>query len=85
MTTNMIIFFMTFWKYLRLPEEWTRHGIGRVVIRDSAFSLSAISGEENCGALCWSDAEIDRSVIMLFLTLCSLQVIKSSLSSNMTY
>ncbi|KAI9569495.1 hypothetical protein HD554DRAFT_2091597 [Boletus coccyginus] len=66
-TTNMIIFFMTFWRYLRLPTKWTRQGVGRVVMRDSALSLSAIS------------------VIMLFLTLCSFQVIKPTMSGNITY
>ncbi|KAF8550729.1 hypothetical protein OG21DRAFT_373642 [Imleria badia] len=47
MTTNVIIFFMTFWRYFRLPAKWTE-GMGRVVMRDSAFSLGAITGEEFC-------------------------------------
>jgi hypothetical protein len=85
MTTTLIIFFMTFWRYLRLPEQWTRHGIGRVVLRDSALSLSAISGEEAFGVCYWSDADIDRSVMMLFMTLCSLHVIKPSMSGNIIY
>ncbi|KAI9572013.1 hypothetical protein HD554DRAFT_1750440 [Boletus coccyginus] len=42
-TINLIIFFMTFWRYLRLPAKWTQQGVGRVVMRDSALSLSAIS------------------------------------------
>ncbi|KAI9569457.1 hypothetical protein HD554DRAFT_2091264 [Boletus coccyginus] len=42
-TTNMIIFFMTFWRYLRLPTKWTRQGVGQVVMQDSALLLSAIS------------------------------------------
>jgi len=67
MTTNVVLFFMTFWRYLRLPEKWTREGLGRVVLRDSAMSLSAIS------------------VMMLFLTLSGLQVIKPSMSGNITY
>ena len=43
MTTNIAIFFMTFWRHLRLPTKW-QQGLGRVVFRDSAISLSAISG-----------------------------------------
>ncbi|KAI9572563.1 hypothetical protein HD554DRAFT_1324678 [Boletus coccyginus] len=66
-TTNMVVFFMTFWKYLRLPARFTRQGIGRVVMRDSTLSLGAIS------------------VIMLFLTLCSFQVIRPRMSGNITY
>jgi hypothetical protein len=85
MTTTVIISFMTFWRYLRLPEKWTRHGLGRIVLRDSALSLSAISGEEAFGVCRWSDADIDRSGMMLFMTLCSLQVIKPSMSGNITY
>lgn len=44
MTTTMVIFFMTFWRYLRLPAKWTRQGVGRVIFRDSALTLAAISG-----------------------------------------
>ncbi|KAH0836432.1 hypothetical protein J3R83DRAFT_8037 [Lanmaoa asiatica] len=93
MTTNLLIFFMTFWRYLRLPASWTQQGVGWVVFRDSAWSLSAISG--GCvfflywppvvGFVVWSDADIDWSVVMMFLTLCSLDVIKPSMSGNTTY
>ncbi|KAF9220664.1 hypothetical protein BS17DRAFT_810566 [Gyrodon lividus] len=43
MTINIIIFFMTFWKYLRLPMKWTHGNIGWVILRDSALTLLAIS------------------------------------------
>lgn len=85
MTTNVVIFFMTFLRYFRLPTKWTREGLGRIVIRDSAISLAAISGEE-CGLrFVARDVDIDRLVIMLFLTLCSLEVIKPSMSGNITF
>ncbi|KAF8448721.1 hypothetical protein L210DRAFT_855316 [Boletus edulis BED1] len=67
MTTNVIIAFMTFWRYFRLPVKWTRGALGRVVLRDSACSLGAIT------------------VIMLFLTLSSLEVFKFAMSGNITY
>ncbi|KIJ60850.1 hypothetical protein HYDPIDRAFT_116712 [Hydnomerulius pinastri MD-312] len=67
MATNMLIFFMTFWKYFSLPTEWTHGDIGRVVFRDSALSMIAVS------------------LLMLFLTLCTLGVIKTSMSGNVTY
>ncbi|KAG6381862.1 hypothetical protein JVT61DRAFT_476 [Boletus reticuloceps] len=67
MTTNVIIAFMTFWRYFRLPVKWTRGALGRLVLRDSACSLGAIT------------------MIMFFLTLCSLEVIKFSMSGNITY
>ncbi|KIK96055.1 hypothetical protein PAXRUDRAFT_337043 [Paxillus rubicundulus Ve08.2h10] len=67
MTTNILIFFMTFWKYIRLPMKWTHGSIGRVVFRDSAISLIAIS------------------LMMLFLTLCALEVVTPSMSGNFSY
>ncbi|KAG6374512.1 hypothetical protein JVT61DRAFT_4556 [Boletus reticuloceps] len=51
MTTNLVIFFMTFSRYCRLPVKWTRQGVGRTVFRDSALSLSAISSEQHLFAL----------------------------------
>ncbi|KAF8127050.1 hypothetical protein EV363DRAFT_1433920 [Boletus edulis] len=67
MTTNLVICFMTFSRYFRLPSKWTRQGLGRTVFRDSALSLGAIS------------------IMMLFLMLCSLNVIKPTMSGNITY
>jgi len=79
---------MTFWRYLRLPAKWTQQGVGRVVMRDSALSLSAIVGKQ-CWPLavvcCWSYVDIDWSVIMLFMTLSAFQVIKPIISGNITY
>lgn len=46
LTTNIAIFILTFWRYFRLPESFTRQGIGRIVIRDSGLTLAAITGEE---------------------------------------
>ncbi|KIJ06745.1 hypothetical protein PAXINDRAFT_182632, partial [Paxillus involutus ATCC 200175] len=67
MTTNILIFFMAFWKYLRLPMKWTHGSVGRVVFRDSAISLVAIS------------------LMMLFLTLCALEVVTPSMSGNFNF
>ncbi|KIJ06639.1 hypothetical protein PAXINDRAFT_103279 [Paxillus involutus ATCC 200175] len=67
MTTNILIFFMAFWKYLRLPIKWTHGSVGRVVFRDSAISLVAIS------------------LMMLFLTLCALEVVTPSMSGNFNF
>jgi len=67
MMINLIILFMTFSRYLYLPAEWTRQGLGRVVMRDSALSLIAIT------------------FVMLFMTLCSLGIIRPRMSGNVTY
>lgn len=45
MTTHIVIFFMTFWRFFRLPKEFTHQGLGRTVFRDSTFTLAAISSE----------------------------------------
>ncbi|KIK77942.1 hypothetical protein PAXRUDRAFT_351524 [Paxillus rubicundulus Ve08.2h10] len=67
MTTNLLILFMTSWKYLRLPIKRASDSIGWVVLRDSALSLLAIS------------------IMMLFVTLCALEVITPSMSGNFSY
>ncbi|KAH7891003.1 hypothetical protein F5I97DRAFT_1840716 [Phlebopus sp. FC_14] len=67
MATNVVIFFMTFWKYFSLPRRWTQGAFGRVVLRDSALSLIA------------------TSLLLLFMMLCTLNVIKTSMSGNITY
>ncbi|KAI9459339.1 hypothetical protein HD554DRAFT_1618489 [Boletus coccyginus] len=67
MTTNILIFFMTSWRFIFLPLKLTQHGIGQVVMRDTSLSVLGISG------------------LMLFLTLCSLEVIQPSIGGNITY
>ncbi|KIJ21230.1 hypothetical protein PAXINDRAFT_7003 [Paxillus involutus ATCC 200175] len=67
MTTNLLILFMTFWKYLSLPIKRASDNIGWVMLRDSALSLLAIS------------------IMMLFVTLCALEVITPSMSGNINY
>ncbi|KAG9312061.1 hypothetical protein JVU11DRAFT_7342 [Chiua virens] len=67
MATNILIFFMTFWRYLQLPKKCSQQGHIKVAFRDSAAAVLMISS------------------IMLFMTLCSLQVIKPNMSGNITY
>lgn len=42
MTMNLIVLFMISWRYLNLPVEWIRSGLGYVVLRDSTLSLLTI-------------------------------------------
>jgi len=45
MTTNILILFMTSWRFLYLPLKLTQHGIAQVVIRDTSLSVLDISGK----------------------------------------
>ena len=45
MTTSILIFFMTFSRFLHLPIKWNRLSIAWIMIRDTSVTLLIISGK----------------------------------------
>ncbi|KAI6168702.1 hypothetical protein EDD17DRAFT_1869359 [Pisolithus thermaeus] len=55
MATHFVMFFMIFWRGVKLPWEWSCSAFGRVVLRDSALSPLIVSLLTFAMVLCNTD------------------------------
>ncbi|KAI6094623.1 hypothetical protein EDD16DRAFT_1903810, partial [Pisolithus croceorrhizus] len=55
MATHFVMFFMIFWRGVKLPWEWSCSAFGRVVLRDSALSPLIVSLLKLAMVLCNTD------------------------------